>query len=55
MSAPHKAENEQSFHTPIEALEHLVVTLERGERVQFWAITEARRALDTSTGGESRG
>lgn len=40
------AEKDAAFRTPTEALEHLVIMLERGERVPFWAITEARAVLD---------
>jgi hypothetical protein len=42
----HSAENDAPFRTPVEALEHLVIMLERGERVPYWAIDAARVALD---------
>jgi hypothetical protein len=29
-------------------VEHLVIMLERGERVPYWAIVEARAALDAT-------
>ena len=44
----HAATADTGLRERVEALEHIVVMLERGERVPYWAIVEARAALDAT-------
>lgn len=48
-------EKDEPDWTPTEALEHIVMTLERGESVPFWTVVKARRALSSTSEDQAGG